>query len=214
MKKIIIIDCGSGNLGSLYNAIAKIVAKNEVEIVSMADKLPEFVSHIILPGQGAFNQAMGNLQKNPKLINFLQEQVLSKKIPFLGICVGMQILADIGYENGKTAGLGYIAGEVADFKLASSFPKKLKIPHMGWNDIAVKASNQTKFPIENFSGKDFYFVHSFYFACQNEQNVIAKCHYGLDFAAIIAKDNIIATQFHPEKSGQNGLDFLKDFINL
>ena len=134
--------------------------------------------------------------------------MIKAQIPFLGICVGMQVLADVGYENDAIVGLGWIPGEVRHIPQSN-----LVIPHMGWNNIQVenhKAEINKDFSC--FDNKDFYFVHSYYFDCAMAGHRIANVEYGISFPAIIARDNIIATQFHPEKSGENGLDFLKCFL--
>ena len=206
MKKIAIIDFEAGNIHSMHNAVCKVAGAQNVAIVKDASGLDE-VSHIILPGVGAFDKAMFNLQSNSGLISKLQHKVFEQKIPFLGVCVGMQLLADVGYENKATNGLGWIAGEVKEISGAN-----VRVPHIGWNDILID-SNDVAQPFGIFNKKDFYFVHSYYFRCMNKDNIIAKVNYEVDFPAIIAKDNIVATQFHPEKSGDNGLEFLNYILN-
>lgn len=204
MKKISIIDFGAGNIHSIKNAISQIVGKDNVAIIKEAGDLVS-ASHIILPGVGAFDKAMHNLSANKNLILRLEEEVINRKTPFLGICIGMQILADKGYENGVVSGLGWVPGEV------KHIPKEnLIIPHIGWNNITLANNNKKDFSC--FDGKDFYFVHSYYFQCKKQEDIVAYVEYGESFPAIVAKDNIIATQFHPEKSGDNGLEFLKFFI--
>jgi len=207
MKKIVIIDYGAGNIRSVLNAVRK-VADCEAVVASKASDLVE-ASHVILPGVGAFDKAMRNLKLEPEILEFIKKHIADGK-PFLGVCVGMQVLASFGYENGKVAGFDLIPGEVLKFEDSH----ELRVPHMGWNNIEIKRSECGKFPVEKFANRDFYFVHSFYFSCKNAEDVVAETNYGVSFPAIIAKDNIIATQFHPEKSGENGLEFLKEFLSL
>lgn len=204
MNKVLIIDFGAGNIHSIKNAVAQIVGGSNVVVAREVGDIVS-ASHIILPGVGAFDKAMYNLRANQNLIAKLEEEVINKKVPFLGVCIGMQILADMGYENGAKAGLGWISGEVR--RISS---ERLIVPHMGWNNITLLDKQNRDFSC--FNNKDFYFVHSYYFECKNREDVIANVEYGIPFPAILERDNIIATQFHPEKSGDNGLEFLKFFI--
>jgi len=141
------------------------------------------------------------------MINALEETVLKKKIPFLGICVGMQLLAEKGFENGIHEGLGWIKGSITKLK-----SKDLKLPHMGWNNTEIiNNSSKMKFITEN---KDFYFVHSYFFDCSNKQNIIGITNYGLDFPSIVGEENIYGVQFHPEKSSAQGLELIYNFLKL
>lgn len=208
MKKILIIDFGAGNIHSIKNAVAQIVGEENIVIV---EQVSDFVaaSHIILPGVGAFDRAMYNLKERKNLIGKLSEEVINNKVPLLGICIGMQVLADIGYENKTISGLGWISGEVKPLPT-----ENLIVPHMGWNNINIINNKDIYKKFSCFDKKDFYFVHSYYFDCMKSDNIIAEVKYGILLPAIIAVDNIIATQFHPEKSGENGLEFLKIFLQV
>lgn len=206
MQNIAIIDFGAGNLHSMLGSLREVAPQAQLQIIS-ADDTNFAASHIIMPGVGAFGKAMANLSEQPAVLDYLREQVLGKKTPFLGVCVGMQILAEYGEEDGNHQGLGWIPGEVKKFPESA-----LKIPHMGWNNIEVKPQHGSAWSLDKFTNKDFYFVHSYYFAAKNERDIMAKTFYGDAFPAIIAKNNILATQFHPEKSGANGLEFLKEFV--
>ncbi|MFM7620061.1 MAG: imidazole glycerol phosphate synthase subunit HisH [Alphaproteobacteria bacterium] len=206
--KIIIIDYGSGNVASVFNALRNIDSNCLIEISNNPSALKSS-THIILPGVGAFNDCMQGLQRQPNFLSELRQQVTKEKKPFLGICVGMQVLASIGYENGEHQGLNFINGRVE--KLTG---KNLKIPHMGWNEISLK---NNKHPLlKNINqGDHFYFANSYHFICQNDNNVLAQVLYGDNkINAVIAKENIIGAQFHPEKSAQSGLQFLENFINF
>ena len=203
VKSVVIIDFGAGNIRSIYNAFNNFPHLN----IKVVDSYRSFKDsdYIILPGVGAFDSAMNKLSKKEGVVDALLEQLVVKKKNFLGICVGMQLLADIGYENKKTQGLGVVRGEV------NSFPKGpgcLPVPHMGWNNINIIKGNFKKFDM-----KDFYFVHSYFFALKDQASIIATTNYGIDFPCIIEKENILATQFHPEKSGKQGVEFLKFFID-
>jgi len=209
-QKIIIIDYGSGNLASVRNALELIKNSNQEILISDNPADLELATHIILPGVGAFGDCISSLKAIPQMQEILEDQILKYKKPFLGICVGMQLLADVGYEYGKNKGLGFIQGKV---KKIDDQNDSLKIPHMGWNDLIVK-SNSHPVLVDIKSGDHVYFVHSYYFIPDNENEVLAYVDYGTKITAIIAKENIVATQFHPEKSDKIGLKLLKNFINL
>ncbi|AXP08236.1 imidazole glycerol phosphate synthase subunit HisH [Campylobacter hepaticus] len=200
---IAIIDYKAGNLNSVIKALDKIGAKNFI-----AQNQEDFkkASKLLLPGVGSFKEAMLNLEKF-HLIEALKEQVLIQKKPILGICLGMQLFLEQGYEGGVCKGLGLIEGEVVKFEDDLG----LKIPHMGWNDLDILKKDPLYKDIDNKS--DFYFVHSFYVRCKDEF-VSAKTQYGHKFASSLQKDNIFATQFHPEKSQNLGLKLLENFTRL
>jgi glutamine amidotransferase len=139
------------------------------------------------------------------MLEAINEFTIEKKMPFFGICVGMQLLADNSEENGNHKGLGWINGTIK--KLPTN---KLKMPHMGWNTIKVFHNNSKIKPIET----DYYFVHSYYFDCKNKEDILAKTKYGINFPSIINKENIYGTQFHPEKSSDQGLSIIKSFLEL
>lgn len=205
MGSILIIDYGMGNLQSVANAFEaigeKVLVSNKKSDIDDAEK-------IVLPGVGAFEIGMQNLRKSG-IIGILKKNVLVKKKPFLGICLGMQLLASKGRENGLYAGLDWIQGTVEKLNPPD---KSLKIPHVGWNDVLIEKQN----PL--FSGfkppPTFYFVHSYHFVCKNKADEIAFCDYGGKFVSAVQKGNIFAVQFHPEKSQQNGLQLLKNFVDF
>ena len=205
--KTVIIDYGAGNVESVLNALS-FVKNNENFLVSNKPSDIRAANHIILPGVGAFGDCMDGLKSVEGLLPEIRKQVLVEKKPFLGICVGMQVLSSIGHENGEHQGLGFINGKVEKITAQEG----LKIPHMGWNEIMLKP---TKHPAlkDVKNGEHFYFANSYHFICQNENNVMAQVEYGSKLNAIVAKENILGIQFHPEKSGEAGLLILKNFLN-
>ena len=208
MKKITIIDYGSGNILSAQKSFIKIAKNNNIDVdVLISKKLNDVKNstHIVLPGQGAFSTCMNGLKKTDGLIDELCEFALTKKKPFLGICVGMQMLAKASEENGVHEGLGWIDGKI---KVLPEYD--LKLPHMGWNLVNPTNLKYNKL----ISGKnDYYFVHSYYFDCTNKDNILAETKYGINFASIIGKENIYGVQFHPEKSSSQGLNLIKNFVS-
>ncbi len=209
MKKITIVDYGSGNILSAQKSFIKVARDNNFEAdVTISKNLSDIKksSHIVLPGQGAFNTCMDGLKKTHGLIDELYEFALIKKKPFLGICVGMQMLAKISEENGIHEGLGWIDGIIKRLPGDS-----LKLPHMGWNEAIPRNSTHNNL----ISTKnDYYFVHSYYFDCADNDNILAETKYGKNFASIVGKENIYGVQFHPEKSSSQGLNLLKEFIKV
>ena len=204
--KTALIDYGSGNLQSAYKALelaGNYRKKNKIFITSKSKDLLD-ADKIVLPGVGTFSDCMNGLKSLPGMIDILNEIVLQKKKPFLGICVGMQLLAIEGKEKGNHKGLGWIKGKVVKIKKN----KKIKIPHMGWNTVKIIS----KHPILKRKKFESYFVHSYNFICQDKKNVLATCDYQQSITAIVGKENIIGTQFHPEKSQKIGLEILKNFI--
>lgn len=202
---IAIINYEMGNLQSVANILdyvgAPFVITNTKDEIAKADK-------IILPGVGAFGQAMDNLRRFD-LIDFLADDVMNKKKPFLGICLGMQILAEKGYEGGEHEGLGWIQGEVKRLEPGSP---ALPIPHMGWNEISPKST--ALLYGKSDAKRVMYFVHSYHLICEDEQDVSATVEYGVRFTASIEKGNIFATQYHPEKSQRDGIQVIKNFISF
>tara|TARA_B100001123_G_C15325560_1_gene1029416 strand:+ start:1396 stop:2031 length:636 start_codon:yes stop_codon:yes gene_type:complete len=209
-KNVVIVDYGLGNIVSAQQSFIKVVKDNNISAeVKISNQIEDInnASHIVLPGQGAFESCINGLKKISGMIGALEENVLKNKKLFLGICVGMQLLADVSYENGKHKGLGWIKGSIKKLEA-----KNLKLPHMGWNNVEViNNSFDLKFAQEN---KDFYFVHSFCFVSENEKNIIASSHYGKNFTSIVGQENIYGVQFHPEKSSEQGLQLIKNFILL
>ena len=200
---IALIDYKAGNLNSVAKAFEKIGAKN---FITQDPKDLQKADKLLLPGVGSFKEAMKNL-KELGFIEALKEQVLVQKKPILGICLGMQLFLERGYEGGVCEGLGFIEGEVVKFEEDLN----LKIPHMGWNELEILKQEPLYQGIEDKS--DFYFVHSFYVKCKDEF-VSAKAQYAHKFVASLQKDHIFATQFHPEKSQNLGLKLLENFIRL
>lgn len=205
-RKIDIVNYGMGNIRSITNALRFIGA--EFEVISSPDKVRR--SHkLILPGVGSFRTAIDNLQKQG-LIDPLNQAVLKEKIPLLGICLGMQLLANDSDENGFTTGLGWIKANVRRFPGLNS---DYKIPHTGFNTVSLNPSCRTL-----YSGLrdnvDFYFVHSYRMMCNDTDTVAGWTDYGERFVASVEHNNIYGTQFHPEKSQQNGLVVLRNFADL
>ncbi|MDP6428349.1 MAG: imidazole glycerol phosphate synthase subunit HisH [Rhodospirillales bacterium] len=207
--KAVIIDYGSGNLRSAEKASARAAGNHGGEVVVGNDPgLLQSASHIILPGVGAFRDCRLGLDAVDGMVDALEEQVIGRRKPFLGICVGMQLLATIGREHGDAEGLGWIPGEVAAIEPSDA---ALKIPHMGWNSLDF---NPKAHPVlEDLSPGEFaYFVHSYGFRADAPADELARVDYGGPLTAIVGRDNIIGTQFHPEKSQRFGLAFLTAFF--
>ncbi|MFT6717221.1 MAG: glutamine amidotransferase [Saprospiraceae bacterium] len=201
-----IINYGLGNVKAFANILKSLNVP--YNIVSTAEELAK-ASKIILPGVGAFDHAMDKLNQSG-MREKLDELVLEKKVPVVGICVGMQMLAKSS-DEGEKEGLGWIDGEVKKFDVTKiSF--KTHLPHMGWNDVtAVKET-----PILKGLEKDskFYFLHSYYFVCNDDKDIISTSEYGVDFTCAVNKENIYGVQFHPEKSHHYGIQLLKNFSEL
>ncbi|WOI53543.1 imidazole glycerol phosphate synthase subunit HisH [Parvularcula sp. LCG005] len=203
-QSVCLIDYGSGNLHSAHKALVKAAHDHDIhaEVHVTADPaLITAADRIVLPGVGAFGACMEMLEARPGLREALEEAVQGAGRPFLGICVGMQLLARTGLEHGETAGLGWINGQVR----ALTAPG-LKIPHMGWN--TVQGRGHAILPED----ADAYFVHSYCFDADDPASVQATCGHGEDFAAMIGRDNIVGVQFHPEKSQAYGLTLLANFM--
>ncbi len=198
---IVVVDYKLGNLFSVAKALEYVGAPVRVS-ADPADL--RAATHIVLPGVGAFPQGMHNLERTG-LLEILREEVLGKKKPFLGICLGMQLLADKGYEHEECAGLGWIGGEVRKLETGG-----LKVPHVGWNDVTAKEGSKLFEGIKQ--GSDFYFVHSYTLACIDASAVAATADYGGAVTAAVEQGNIHAVQFHPEKSQEAGLKLLENFL--
>ncbi len=206
MKKITIVDYGSGNVLSAQKSFIKATNENKKETrVVISNQLEDIKNstHVVLPGQGAFASCMAGIKKKPGLVEELYNFAIVKKKPFLGICVGMQMLASYSQENGIHEGLGWIDGTIKPLPT-----KTLKIPHMGWN--LVNPSKENDFIS---TSEDYYFVHSYYFDCKKNENKLAETQYGINFTSIIVKENIYGVQFHPEKSSSQGLSLIKKFVS-
>jgi glutamine amidotransferase len=202
---ITIIDYGLGNLGSISNMFKRIDVKCEItadpDVIDKAEK-------ILLPGVGAFDAAMNRINERG-LVEVLNKKALVDRVPFLGICLGMQLLTDKS-EEGELQGLGYIKGVTRKFKFQD---KVLKVPHMGWNIVNWKNSSLINLDMEQDEQR-FYFVHSFYVKCENNDNVIGETEYGFKFDSVIQSDNVFGAQFHPEKSHRFGLKFFSNFSKI
>ena len=207
--KVTIVDYNSGNISSVINSF-KEVAKDKVNIEVTAD-LNKIKSSdkVVLPGQGSFKSCVEALNKINGLTEALNEFAINDKKPLLGICVGLQMFADIGYEETETKGLGWISGKVSKIDNQNG---KYKLPHIGWNQINIVKQSKIFENIENNS--HMYFVHSYEFL-PNDKNVIsATTDYSSNIVCSVEKENIFGTQFHPEKSDKMGLKIIKNFLNL
>ena len=206
---ITIVDYNSGNISSVVNSF-KEVAQNKVNIEVTSDlKKIKSSDKVILPGQGSFKSCVDALNNINGLAESLNEFVINNKKPLLGICVGLQMFADIGYEETETKGLGWISGKVSKIDNQND---KYKLPHIGWNQINIIKNSKIFQDIENNS--HMYFVHSYEFI-PNDKNVISSTtDYSSNIVCSVEKENIFGTQFHPEKSDKIGLKIIDNFINL
>ena len=207
--KVTIVDYNSGNISSVINSF-KEVAKNKVNIEVTSD-LGKIKSSdkLVLPGQGSFKSCVDALNKIDGLKETLNEFVINKKKPLLGICVGLQMFADVGYEEAETKGLGWIPGKVSKIDNQKG---KYKLPHIGWNQINIVKDSKLFRDVENNS--HMYFVHSYEFIPNDKSVIVATTDYCKNIVCSIEKENIFGTQFHPEKSEKDGLQLIKNFINL
>ena len=207
---ITVIDYGSGNLKSAAKALetaARNINKSLKIIVTSDPKKIKQSDKIVLPGQGSFRDCYLGIKKISGLNETLNELVLEKKKPILGICVGMQLFAKTGYESQETKGFGWIDAEV---RKINNINKKLKLPHMGWNEIELK---KDCFLFSNIKNKShMYFIHSYEFMTKQKDYIVATTNYGNSIIVSVAKENIVGTQFHPEKSQKNGLIILENFF--
>lgn len=198
-----IIDYGMGNIQSVKNAFE--LLNCNVEIINDPSKISQ-ADGIILPGVGAFGNAMNNLNER-KIIDPLKDAVLEKEIPLLGICLGMQLLADNSEERGNNNGLSFISGEIRKIPYKEGF----RLPHVGWNDVSVKRKEPL---FRNIIDKgSFYFVHSYRFECDDDF-VVATTDYGQNINAVVQKDHIFGVQFHPERSQRKGFHLINNFIDF
>ena len=206
---VTIVDYNSGNISSVINSF-KEVAQDKVNIKVTSDlNQIKLSDKVVLPGQGSFKSCVDALNKIEGLTDTLNEFVISNKKPLLGICVGLQMFADVGYEETETKGLGWISGKVLKIDNQNG---KFKLPHIGWNQINIVKNSKIFQNIENNS--HMYFVHSYEFI-PNDKNVIsATTDYSSNIVCSVEKENIFGTQFHPEKSDKIGLKIINNFINL
>ena len=200
-KSVVIIDYGLGNVASASKAFAKLGASVKIS----RDKNDiNAATHLVLPGVGAFGEGIRLLEESG-VIPMITERALRQKIPFLGICLGMQLLASTGNEFGVHRGLNWLPGTVDELS-----GTHIRLPHVGWNEIMIQKKGVL---LQGLADRNFYFVHSFVFNCTDPGAVIATCGYGDGFVAVVEKGNIFGTQFHPEKSQVSGLTVLKNFLS-
>ena len=206
---VTIVDYNSGNISSVINSF-KEVAKDEVSIeVTSGLKKIKSSDKVVLPGQGSFKSCVDALTSIEGLVDTLNEFVIDNKKPLLGICVGLQMFADIGYEEIETKGLGWISGKVSKIDNQNN---KYKLPHIGWNEINIVKDSKIFKDIKNNS--HMYFVHSYEFIPEDKKVISATTDYSSNIVCSIEKENIFGTQFHPEKSDKIGLQIIGNFINL
>ena len=206
---VTIVDYNSGNISSVINSF-KEVAKNKVNIEVTSDlKKIKSSDKVVLPGQGSFKSCVDALNKINGLTDSLNEFAINNKKPLLGICVGLQMFADIGYEENETKGLGWISGKVSKIDNQNG---KFKLPHIGWNELNIVKDSKIFKGIENYS--HMYFVHSYEFEPEDKNVISATTDYSSNIVCSVEKENIFGTQFHPEKSDKLGLQIIQNFINL
>ena len=209
---IAIIDYESGNISSVINSFKKVSINQNIEIkIEVTSDLKTILSSdkIILPGQGSFKNCTESLEKIKGLKDTLNEFAIIKKKPLFGICVGMQMFADVGYEEAETKGLGWIAGIVSKINNQEG---KYKLPHIGWNEVNIVKKSKMFNNVKNNS--HLYFVHSYEFIPKDKDVVSATTEYSSSIVCSVEKENIFGTQFHPEKSDKDGLKIIENFINL
>ena len=206
---VTIVDYNSGNISSVINSF-KEAAKDKVniEVTSDLNKIKSS-DKVVLPGQGSFKSCVDALNSINGLVEILNEFAISNKKPLLGICVGLQMFADIGYEETETKGLGWIAGKVSKIDNQNG---KYKLPHIGWNEINIVKDSKIFKDIENKS--HMYFVHSYELIPEDKNVITTTTDYSTNIICSVEKDNIFGTQFHPEKSDKLGLQIINNFINL
>ncbi len=200
-EAIALIDFGAGNLHSVHNAL-KAAGADGVEVTADPDLIAG-ADRVILPGVGAFGACRDALASIDGMIDALERRILEQKIPFLGICVGMQMLADTGIEFGEHRGLGWIAGTVSAIEPSSN---EIKIPHMGWNDVTPTEGHDL------LEEGEAYYLHGYHFVAADPNHVLATTYHGAPLVSAVGRDNIVGVQFHPEKSQAYGLNFLKRFL--
>ena len=206
---ITIVDYKSGNISSVINSFNEVAKdKVKVEVTSDINKIKSS-DKVVLPGQGSFKSCVDGLYNINGLVDTLNEFVINDKKPLLGICVGLQMFADIGYEETETKGLGWISGKVSKIDNQNG---KYKLPHIGWNQINIVKDGKIFKNIENNS--HMYLVHSYEFIPKDKNLISATTDYSSNLVCAVEKENIFGTQFHPEKSDKTGLNIISNFINL
>jgi len=206
---VTIVDYNSGNISSVINSFKEVGRdKVNVEVTSDLNKI-KLSDKVVLPGQGSFKSCVDALNCINGLVETLNEFAITNKKPLLGICVGLQMFADLGYEETKTKGLGWISGKVSKIDNQNN---KLKLPHIGWNEINIVKESKIFKDIENKS--HMYFVHSYEFVPDDKNVISATTEYSSNIVCSVEKENIFGTQFHPEKSDKLGLKIIENFLNL
>jgi len=206
---VAIVDYNSGNIRSVINSFSEVARdKVKIEITSDLNKIKSS-DKVVLPGQGSFKSCIDALKSINGLVDTLNEFAINNKRPLLGICVGLQMFASIGYEETETKGLGWISGKVSKINNQNN---KYKLPHIGWNQINIVKESKIFKNIENNS--HMYFVHSYEFVPKDKTVILATTDYSSSIVCSVEKENIFGTQFHPEKSDKIGLKIIDNFINL
>ena len=207
--KVTIVDYSSGNISSVINSFKEVAqTKATIEVTSDLNKIKSS-DKIVLPGQGSFKSCVDALKKINGLTDTLNEFAINDRKPLLGICVGLQMFADVGYEETETKGLGWISGKVSKIDNQNG---KFKLPHIGWNQISILKDSKIFKDVENNS--HMYFVHSYEFIPTDSNFISATTDYSTKVVCSVEKENIFGTQFHPEKSDKTGLKIIDNFINL
>ena len=206
---VTIVDYNSGNISSVINSF-KEVAKDKVniEVTSDLNKIKSW-DKVVLPGQGSFKSCVDGLNNISGLVDILNEFAINNKKPLLGICVGLQMFADVGYEETETNGLGWISGKISKIDNQNG---KYKLPHIGWNEINIMKDSKIFKDVENKS--HMYFVHSYEFIPEDKSVISATIDYSSNVVSAVEKENIFGTQFHPEKSDKLGLTIISNFLEL
>ena len=204
---VTIVDYQSGNISSVINSFTE-VAKDKVNLEVTSDiKKIKASDKIVLPGQGSFKSCVDSLNSINGLVDTLKEFAITKKKPLLGICVGLQMFADVGYEEAETKGLGWISGKVSKI---NNLNGKFKLPHIGWNEIEIRKKSKLFKDINNKS--HMYFVHSYEFIPEDKSVISATTDYSSEIVCSVERENLFGTQFHPEKSDKTGLKIINNFI--
>ena len=206
---VIIVDYNSGNISSVINSFKEVAqAKVNIGVTSDLKKIKSG-DKVVLPGQGSFKSCVDALYKIDGLVDTLNEFAMTNKKPLLGICVGLQMFADIGYEEAETKGLGWIPGKVSKIDNQKG---KYKLPHIGWNEIEIQKDSKIFKDIKNKS--HMYFVHSYEFIPEDKSVILATTNYSSKIVCAVEKENVFGTQFHPEKSDKCGLKMIDNFLKL